>query len=163
MAKRQKYKNLRGVIGLALKLRELPVIGFVGQVIMHCLSADIPKDVKFGEGVTLVHNCYGTVMHSLVSIEDGAFIYHNVTLGRKYPYGPFGGIVVGKRAMIAAGAKILAGAETIVIGEGAVVAANAVLTHSIGAYEVWGGIPARRLAILDPNDKRFYKVSKELN
>lgn len=59
--------------------------------------------------------------------------------------------------MIAAGAKILAGAETVVIGEGAVVAANAVLTHSIGPYEVWGGIPARQIAILDPKDERFYK------
>lgn len=61
------------------------MIGFVGKVIMQCLAVDIPRSVKFGEGVTLVHNCYGTVMHSSVTIEDGAFIYHNVTLGRKYP------------------------------------------------------------------------------
>ena len=161
MAKRKKYKNLMGgVLGRALKLREFPAIGFVGQVIMQCLAVDIPKSVKFGEGITLVHNCYGTVMHPLVSIEDGATIYHNVTLGRKYPYGSFGGIVIGKKAMIAAGAKILAGAETVMIGEGAVVAANVVLTHSIGPYEVWGGIPARRIAILDPKDKRFYKEAE---
>lgn len=155
--------QLGGGLGRALKLRELPAIGFFGQIIMQCLAVDIPKSVKFGEDVTLVHNCYGTVMHPSVSIEDGATIYHNVTLGRKYPYGPFGGIIVGKRAMIAAGAKILAGAEAIVIGEGAVVAANAVLTHSIGPYEVWGGIPAKRIAILDPKDERFYMVSEKDN
>lgn len=130
IAKSKKYKNLMGGgLGYALKLRELPVIGFLGQVIMQCLAVDIPKSVKFGEGINLVHNCYGTVMHPLVSIEDGATIYHNVTLGRKYPYEPFGGIVVGKNAMIAACAKVLAGEETVMIGEGAVVAANAVLTH----------------------------------
>lgn len=75
MAKRLKYKNLRGgVLGRALKLRELPVIGFLGQVIMQCLAVDIPKSVKFGESITLVHNCYGTVMHPLVSIKDGATV-----------------------------------------------------------------------------------------
>ena len=49
MAKRKKYKNLMGgVLGRALKLREFPAIGFVGQVIMQCLAVDIPKSVKFG-------------------------------------------------------------------------------------------------------------------
>lgn len=75
MAKSKKYKNLMGgVLGCALKLRELPVIGFWGQVVMQCLAVDIPKSVKFGEGITLVHNCYGTVIHPLVSIEDGATV-----------------------------------------------------------------------------------------
>lgn len=65
--------------------------------------------------------------------------------------------------MIAAGAKILAGEETVMIGEGAVVAANAVLTHSIGPYEVWGGISARQIAILSHKDKRFCMVFKKDN
>lgn len=158
MAKNHKYNGLVGAVSKALKLRELPVIGFAGQILMHFLSVDIPRSVKFGEGVTLVHNCYGTVMHSLVTIGDGAVIYHNVTLGRKYPYGTFGGIVVGKNATIAADAKVLAGAETVVIGEGAVVAANAVLTHSIGDYEIWGGVPAKKIGVNEPNDIRFYKT-----
>ena len=59
MAKSKKYKNLMGgVLGHALKLRELPVIGFLGQVIMQCLAVDIPKSVKFGEGISLVYQCF---------------------------------------------------------------------------------------------------------
>ena len=157
MSRFQDLINIRGgVIKMSLLIREVPVLGIIGRILMHFISVDIPRGVIFGKNVTLVHNCYGTVMHELTIIDEGAFIYHNVTLGRKYPYGKFGGIVVGKRAMISAGAKVLAGEETLIIGEGAVVAANAVLTQSIGPYEIWAGIPAKRIGVLDPNDKRFF-------
>lgn len=35
----------------------------------------------------------------------------------------------------------------VVIGEGAVVAAGAVVTKDIPPYEIWGGIPARRIGV----------------
>lgn len=37
----------------------------------------------------------------------------------------------------------MAGSEKVIIGKNYVVSANAVLTHSIGPNEVWGGIPAK--------------------
>ena len=112
---------------------------------MHCLSVDIPKQVVIGEGVILMHNCYGTVMHPKVRLGDNSIIYHNVTLGRKNPSGPFGGIVIEDGAIVCAGAKVLGGERPLVVGKGAIVGANAVLTHSIPPYEVWGVIPARKI------------------
>ena len=43
---------------------------------------------------------------------------------------------VGTRAMILPG---------VTLGHGAVVAAGAVVTKSIPAFEIWGGIPARKI------------------
>jgi len=33
----------------------------------------------------------------------------------------------------------------VTIGRGAIIAAGAVLTTSVGANEIWGGVPARKL------------------
>jgi len=52
-------------------------------------------------------------------------------------------ISVGNDVWIGAGAKILKGVS---IGDGAIVAAGAVVTTSIGANEVYGGIPAKKIS-----------------
>lgn len=49
---------------------------------------------------------------------------------------------VGSDVWIGDGAIIMSG---VTIGDGAVVGARAVVTKSIGPYEVWGGVPARPL------------------
>ena len=33
------------------------------------------------------------------------------------------------------------------IGDGAIIGADSVVTKSIGAYEIWGGVPAKKLGI----------------
>jgi acetyltransferase-like isoleucine patch superfamily enzyme len=53
-----------------------------------------------------------------------------------------GKVVIGNRCWIGAKAVILKDVE---IGDGAVVAAGAVVTRSVAAGEVVGGVPARRL------------------
>ena len=35
----------------------------------------------------------------------------------------------------------------VIIGEGAIVAAGAVVTKSIGGYEIWAGIPAKKIGV----------------
>ena len=45
---------------------------------------------------------------------------------------------------IGAGAIILPGTK---IGEGAIIGAGAVVTNSIPAYEIWAGVPARKIGI----------------
>lgn len=49
---------------------------------------------------------------------------------------------IGRDVWIGHGVIILRGVE---IGEGAIVAAGAVVTKSIPPYEIWGGVPARKL------------------
>ena len=51
-------------------------------------------------------------------------------------------VVIGDRAWIGPGAVIL---HSVHIGEGAIVAAGAVVTKSVPPYEIWAGVPARKI------------------
>lgn len=50
------------------------------------------------------------------------------------------------RAFIGAGATLLPGVH---IGQGAVVGAGAVVTHDVGAWEIWAGVPAKKIGERD--------------
>lgn len=51
-------------------------------------------------------------------------------------------IVIGKDVWIGFNAVVLKG---VTIGDGAIVAAGAVVTKSIPPYEIWGGVPAKKI------------------
>jgi acetyltransferase-like isoleucine patch superfamily enzyme len=53
--------------------------------------------------------------------------------------------IIRKNATVYAGATILPGLE---IGEGARIAAGAVVTKNVPAFEVWAGVPAKRVGLL---------------
>lgn len=52
-------------------------------------------------------------------------------------------IHVGHHVWIGTGATILQG---IKIGDGSVIAAGAVVTCDVPSYEVWGGVPAKKIS-----------------
>ena len=54
-------------------------------------------------------------------------------------------IEIGDDAILYPGAKVLGGPGVTRVSNGTIVAANAVLPSSTGDWEVWGGIPARKL------------------
>lgn len=117
-------------------------------------SFDLPPEVVVGANVRFWHNCLGTVFHDKVEIEDGAWIFQGVTFGDANSFkGSIGHgyekIVVGKNASICAGAKVLCKEGVLRIGEGAVVAANAVVTRSVPDYEIWAGVPAKKIGVND--------------
>lgn len=66
------------------------------------------------------------------------------------------GITIGNRAFIGARALILKGCE---VGDGAVVAAGAVVTNSIPAGEIWGGVPARKIGVRENWRELKYELS----
>lgn len=53
-----------------------------------------------------------------------------------------GGVIVADDVWIGANSVLIDGAN---IGKGAVVAAGSVVTGTVPAYEIWGGVPARKL------------------
>jgi maltose O-acetyltransferase len=87
-----------------------------------------------------------------ITIEDGAYLGHDVAvLTSSHELGPperragtfsCAPIQIGRGVWIGARAVLLPGVS---IGDGAVVAAGAVVTHSVGANVVVGGVPAREV------------------
>ncbi len=55
----------------------------------------------------------------------------------------FGEVVISDGCDIGTGAIILPG---VTIGEGAIIAAGAVVNRNVPAYEIWGGIPAKKIS-----------------
>ena len=52
------------------------------------------------------------------------------------------GITIGDDVWLGAGVSVMPGC---VIGSGAVVGANSVVTHQVLPYEIWAGVPARKI------------------
>jgi acetyltransferase-like isoleucine patch superfamily enzyme len=94
--------------------------------ITACVEIRIGKHTRFGPYCYLIDHDHGMARDRLIKLQD-------------YQSKP---IVIGEDAWLGVGATVLRGG---CVGEGAVVAARAVVTASIPPYEIWGGIPARKL------------------
>lgn len=51
-------------------------------------------------------------------------------------------VVIDKDVWCGANVTILKG---VTIGRGSIIGAGAVVTHNVGEYEIWGGVPARKI------------------
>ncbi len=142
------------------------VRGFTPEIGNDCYLAEnatVVGDVIIGEGCSLWFNAVlrgdvnsirvgnhvniqdGAVLHTLyekstIEIGDYVSIGHNVTIH---------GASVQDYALIGMGSTLLDHAE---VGEGAIVAAGALVLAGtkIGAYELWGGVPAKFIKKVDP-------------
>lgn len=54
------------------------------------------------------------------------------------------GVLIGDDVWLGAGVVVAPGSR---IGSGAIIAANAVVAGDVPEYEIWGGVPARRLGV----------------
>lgn len=128
--------------------RNSAVFGKLGYSLLKLLGVEIPRSVQIGKGFELVHGGVGVVVHPRSKIGARVKIYPGVVLGRSDVYqsadkSKFEGFVVEDDVILSAGCKVLCKEGTLTIGKGTIVAANAVLTQSTGAMEIWAGIPAR--------------------
>ena len=149
------------------------VRGYTPKIGKDCFLADnatIVGDVTMGDECSVWFNAVlrgdvntitigdrvniqdGTVLHTLyekstIEIGNDVSIGHNVTIH---------GAKVHDFALIGMGSTLLDHAE---VGEGAIVAAGSVVTGKtkIGPNELWGGVPARFIKMVDPAQ------SKEIN
>lgn len=136
-------------------VRNVPGLRRATREALALYGVEFPSEVVVGRDVHFAHRIFGTVVHPNTSLGDECTIYHGVTLGRRNPHetGPLsimGRLAIGRKAIICAGAVVLAGTEGLSVGEGTVVGANAVLLESTGDWEIWAGNPARRVGFRAP-------------
>lgn len=64
-----------------------------------------------------------------------------------YPnFDVFGKIVIEDGAYIGSGSHIMPG---VTIGKNAMIAAGSIVTHSVPSFEVWGGVPAKKISSVE--------------
>lgn len=125
------------------------------QLVLNLMGVELPGKVAIGSEFTLHHRGMGTVVHPATVIGDRVTIFHQVTIGRVdahiVPWNESGmqGVRLCDDVVLYPGAKVLGGRGTLTVGRGTIVAANAVLLQSTGEWEVWGGVPARRIGQRD--------------
>jgi serine O-acetyltransferase len=130
--------------------RQKPVVGQLAYYALKLLGVEIPRSVPVGEGFTLEHGGFGVVIHSRAVNGARVKIYPGVTIGRADIYLPmeqsaFEGVKIEDHAILSPGSRILGKEGILRVGRGAVVGANAVLLESTPDWEIWAGIPARRV------------------
>ncbi|MBN1231570.1 MAG: hypothetical protein JXA19_06900 [Anaerolineales bacterium] len=134
--------------------RQTPFLGKISYYALKVLGVEVPISVRPGEGFYLVHGGFGVVIHPDTKIGEYVKIYPGVTLGRADIQVPiqdsrFGGIEVEDHVILSPGVKVLCKEGILKIGRGTLVGANAVLLESTGEYEIWAGIPAKKIGEID--------------
>ncbi len=135
-----------------LYARSWPVLGGLAYYLLKLLGVEAPRSVSFGPACILEHGGFGVVIHSRAQVGARVKIYPGVTLGRADIYRPaaqsrFEGIVIEDDVILSPGAKVLCKEGVLRVRRGSVIGANAVLLESTGEYEIWVGIPARRVGL----------------
>lgn len=119
---------------------------------------DFGKNITIGRDVFINSGCHFQDQGG-IEIGDGALIGHNVVLAtinhdldpamnRKNHYAP---IKIGAHVWIGSNATILSGVS---IGEWSVVAAGAVVARDVPPMTVVGGVPARIIKNIEPEERR---------
>ena len=141
-------------------------MGFIGWLVRHrkwrwarelmlVYGLEVPAQVEIGSSFQVFHRGIGTIIHPSTRIGDRVSIFHGVTIGRSDPHiawseSSMERIEIGDDAILFAGCVVLGNTGVTRVGRGTIVAANAVLTKSTGEWEVWGGVPARRIGVRTP-------------
>ncbi len=131
-------------------LRRKPLVGRLAYYALKLLGVELPRSVPVGPGLELAHGAFGLVVHSKARIGARVKLYPGVTIGRADIYRPasesrFEGIVIEDDVILSPGCKVLCKEGVLTVGRGTIVGANAVLLESTSAWEIWAGIPARKV------------------
>lgn len=118
---------------------------------------DFGNRVTFGKGVFINHSAILSASGGIV-FEDGVMVAPGVRIATinhdfnerhtRYTYGK---VVVKRNAWIGMNVTICPG---VTIGENAVIAAGAVVTKDIPDYAVAGGVPAKVIKYLNPEEQK---------
>ncbi len=144
------FPSMRGtriVIGPGSKVFEFAVIRTVGGT----------GDVVIGERCMINAHCVlysgsGIFLGNDVLLAPGvqvvpanhAFERRDLTIARQGFLPPKGGVEIGDDVWVGANAVLLDGAK---IGRGAIIGAGSVVRGEIPDYEIWAGLPARKIGV----------------
>ncbi len=107
---------------------------FIGRDVLISTSASGRSPIRIGAGVMIAQRAM---------IIGGNHEYSDRSRHiRSQGEGKQGPIVLEEDVWIGAGAIVLTGVS---IGKGAIISAGSVVTKSVAAYEIVGGVPARRI------------------
>ena len=107
-------------------------------------GADIAADVLANGLLININDCFlVTIEQSVVFGPDVRILAHDASLRPELGYTRMAPVVVGKGSFVGAGTLILCGAS---IGAGSIIAAGSVVVGSLEGGQVYGGIPAKRIA-----------------
>lgn len=133
-----------------------PIAKLLTWINFYLHGLEVWAGCEIGRHFFMPH-CQGSVIGAK-AIGDYAVIYHQVTLGAKeIDTSNADRPVVGARAFIASGAKIIG---TIALGDDCVVGANAVVTKSAGDGMILVGVPATARARTDLPDPAVHHTPR---
>ncbi len=123
-----------------------------------------PNSITIGHDTIIGDHCFldgraPLTIGNHVGIASQVLIYNDEHDVNSPEYGnSFGPVTIGDYVFIGPRAIIL---PNVKIGKGAVIAAGAVVTKDIPEYEIWGGVPAKKISdrkITNPN----YKIGRPM-
>lgn len=125
------------------------VFGKVARQLLKLRGIDIQaRSLSPGTGLILRH-AGNVVVHGLTHIGRNVMLHQGVTVGRadiwREPDSSFDGFVLEDKVVLGANAVVTSARGVLTVGEGTVVGANSVLTQSTGRYEIWAGVPAKKI------------------
>ena len=111
------------------------------------------SNIYLGKNAEIRSGCYLIARDKIIIGENSTLAYGTTILTTADPNGPYNAlavlypykkapVVIGDNVWIGFGAQIMSGVS---VGSNSIIAAGAVVTKNVPPYEVWGGIPARRL------------------
>jgi acetyltransferase-like isoleucine patch superfamily enzyme len=126
----------------------------IGDRCIFEVGVNPPSCVIVGSDTWLSHDCHISSCRSVtignhvligefVSVRDSTHRYESADIPIKRQGDILGSITIEDDVWVGRGCLIQGRPEGVVLGRGAIIAANSVVTRSIPAMQVWGGVPAR--------------------
>lgn len=111
-----------------------------------------------GEVVFEPHSGCASGVKVVGGMPDLGYLYISAADPAEFQHAVRRKTVIGRYALLCTNAVILPG---VTIGEGAVIGAGAVVTKDVPAWEIWAGVPARRIGQRDPATLRDRQAQED--
>lgn len=140
-----------------ISLRNHRIVGKLVHRLLRVVSGvELPSTVPIGRDLVIHHQADGLVVHPSTVIGARVHLFQRVTIGvggaiwEPRSNESLGPIVIEDDVWLCTGASVIADGE-FRVGRGTIVGAHSVLRQSTGPWEIWAGVPARRIGTRRPS------------